>query len=200
MALKSDINTAPWIVLRHENNKETTKKIRAFDPVYKNNGTEKMPIQASVGLDYSSLGKPRRSIKLGKDAIATTILGLQSFIGKSNKDYGIHLTVSIEAISEAIRFRYVLDFIVSHFEKGEVPGELLEEITLNWSNMGKYLIKLYNQIKGYPPIPVKFNYEDANLTTKEILQYVVVIKDYEESTGNALKIPTTKKWRRAVKK
>lgn len=153
-----DVGTTPWVVFLAENQKETVNFFKTYDRIVKNK-REQIPIFASIELRYGSLehyGKSRRFLKLGKNALITVILGLQDglqdFTVKCNKDFAKHLTIAIESICEAIRFRYVLDFIVSYHEEGKVPDELLEDVILNWAKMSKYIIQIANEVLYKTPV------------------------------------------------
>lgn len=123
--------------------------------------------------------------------MVAAIFGLQDYTGRCNKDHANHLIVVIETICEAIRFKYILNFIVSHYEEGEIPGDLIEDITVIWSHMRKFLIQIVNKMKIKTPITFTADHE---LTQEEVLHYVAVIKDYEAETGHGI-IWKKKKWK-----
>lgn len=66
---------------------------------------------------------------------------------------------------EAIRFNFVREFILSHYEEGESPCELIRDVTLNWSNMSSYIIDLVMKYKSDSVV----HFGTRKLTNEEIL-------------------------------
>ncbi|KAJ4828718.1 hypothetical protein Tsubulata_033111 [Turnera subulata] len=157
-----------YVVGFHSNNPDAAEHTNAYfylkddkkpdgysDAVGLFEGATAQPL--GYGVQYGSLGN-RETTRLGRDALIGAVKPLYTRRGSYN-EWKKHFLVLIQMISECVRFDYILNRIVPHFDTGVLPDVWTLRLENNWGTLSDAVRKadkagnLQPPIITLPPIP-----------------------------------------------
>ncbi|KAK1400531.1 hypothetical protein POM88_000136 [Heracleum sosnowskyi] len=142
--MRPRIDREPWMIFRDiEKKKKIVKKfLDTKYPIYSDKQLMDLVV-APFGVSYDSLkghSRCRSTILLGKEALQNAVLSLGKKQGnRDSKEIALQVTMVIESISEATRFKTVLNSIMLRYHKDKFLGEEIMWQEQNWGNLSELL-------------------------------------------------------------
>ncbi|KAK1348662.1 hypothetical protein POM88_000018 [Heracleum sosnowskyi] len=177
VAMRPRIDGEPWLIFRDTETKNNSVKtfLNKKYPIVLA-GDDVKSVVAPFGVSYGSLkghSKCRSTIPLGKEALQKAVLSLGKKQGnRDSKELALQVTVVIGSISEATRFKSVLNSIMLRYHKDKFLDEEIMWQEQNWGNLSELL---RDHAFGKKPI-LKVKYKGNDITTTKALEIVAVIK------------------------